>query len=97
MIKNFKIFEHVYSRETDKYSSPQIDDYVIVDHSYYSMNPKIGQIILLADNKKYIMYDDKSVTFFNANKIMYWSKNREELENIIKELEIFINAKKYNL
>ena len=82
MITNFKIYESIYKM-------PKIGDYIIITTDMNDIdNDIVGKVTseepggYFADNSYYIDFDDLRTT--------YWSNNKEELEEILKE-------KKYNL
>jgi hypothetical protein len=89
MITKFKIYETINSEE------PQIGDYVLMNY----FENDIGQIVdivkaglgMITINKYVINFDNAGLkTNFIKNHIKYWSSNREDLE-------LILNARKYNL
>jgi len=100
MITKFKLFEDV-KEKGDKFSEPEEGDYVICSPDNFAVSKNIvknniGQIARIEDDhnsnlkKIYINYDLSSNLMAWNNEIIYWSKNK-------KELEPYIAANKYNL
>ena len=100
MITKFKLFEDV-KEKGDKYSEPEEGDYVICstenfDALKYVVANNIGQIRAIYTDKQ----DFKTISVYYNNtpeyltvwehEILYWSKNKEELEP-------YITANNYNL
>jgi len=73
---------------------PKLNDWVIIadDLDVNINNDSIGQIIKIYPNKRYIIKFDKidRIPTLGVDQLKYWSDN-------IKELEILINSKKYNI
>lgn len=100
MITKFNLFEEV-KEKGDKYSVPEKGDYIICsDENFESLKNlianNIGQIREIYTDKEgfktiSVYYNDSPeyITVWERE-ILYWSKNKEELEP-------YITANKYNL
>ena len=105
MIIKFKIFESVNR-------SPKVGDYVIIDpyvgnsHTFLDdfFNTNIGIIKNVRISEIFTIYFenipphtiDKSRDYHFAH-LKYWSENKEDLIPYIKEQQMKLDSKKYNL
>lgn len=81
---------------------PQVDDYVIIGNEYQKYNDtlvveffgKIGRVVkIVITNKLYKVRDfdnDANALYFSRKEISHFSKNKEDLE-------LIVNAGKFNL
>jgi hypothetical protein len=99
-MKHIKLFEEINQ------NTPEVDDYVICSGEHFEgsalqplIKDNIGKLIRIEQVKNnadlyYILYEEnkyfKDDIQFWREEILYWSKEKEELEHIL-------DAKKYNL
>jgi len=90
MITKFKIFETVNTR-------PTVGDYVILDSSIYigdiSKRTDIGKIGQITEETKLrfiVNFGHRIIATYQLDEFKYWSSDK-------KELELILQANKYNL
>ena len=68
---------------------PKVGDYVLIDYKTLSNKNIIGQIDDISRNYYYIQFVDE-YSKYTLNDLEFWSDNKEDLE-------ILVNAKRYNV
>ena len=68
---------------------PKVGDYVLIDYKTLSNKNIIGQIDDISSNYYYIQFVDE-YSKYTLNDLEFWSDNKEDLE-------ILVNAKRYNV
>ena len=101
-MKHLKFFEEITQNMIGSWTlTPEVGDYVICDSTNFDslkdlVKNNIGKLIQIEkvthdDDNYYIKYtENENDIVFWRSEILYWSKNKEELEDILK-------AQKYNL